>query len=640
MRFLLIVTGTTITGAITQAEEKQLKTIEKSFIQSEGDAEALAQAYATASHQIDLLTSLTELESNEAHRKMSELLQAKENEGVRHVVAEFASASDGSAPNILAARAKLDLKKIERYTHARKEERIRAQRKIEWILDQRLNPSSALEREEKVRLSTIIDTYRGFSGDENALEGAYTEASSQIDLLTNLPESERAEAHRQLSGLLEAKGNAGVRQVVAEYVNAVSHGLNPKLLKARARLVLKKIERYSYANEEERRAAQHTIESILSEGAPELPPVRKHRSASSGLGNFNTAEFEEIVIIPDVHGDAEYFIHSLWIAFKNVEPAENSVTFRQFDRALRNAAASVKFPEGRPSVLPESRLSMRGERIALVQLGDIMDRGPQSWLSYKLLASLDHVIGWKKVQLFGNHELMAYVRPGVFDLRYNIEPTDISNDEAMIQFAPGGPLMTYLINNNLLMARFGSPIDSSREYVVDPSRKADTLFVHAGLDNEWADSFKNAAGIERWEDFIDSINRMKRREFQEKPERVSKFAWEKKSPVYTRTIPEPETGDEFRGRCGELQKILEKLQVSRVIVGHTPEVKNVRRYCDSKFIVSDVAMSRGMGPGAGNPFAMVMSLDDSGSDVSALKYYYGVPGAVNQPPEISTIIDN
>ena len=383
----------------------------------------------------------------------------------------------------------------------------------------------------------------------------------------------------------------------------------------------------------EKAAARAEISELLEE--------KKAKPNTSGLGNFNTVDFEKIVIIPDVHGDAEYFIHSLWIAFMQVEPAENTVKFEQFDGALREAAASVEFPKGKPTVLPESPLSMKGERIAIVQLGDVMDRGPHSWLSYKLLASLDHVIGWKKVQLFGNHELLIYMLPGIFDLRYNQYPTDISNEEARIQFAPGGPLMKYLINNNLLMARFGAPIDSSKRYVVDPKTKADTLFVHAGLELNWVREIMRDERIKKWEDFVDSVNRAKRRDFEEKPDLTYEFAMlDPNSPVFTRTIPEAKTPDQLNKGCEDLEFVLEFLQVSRIIVGHTPESRSVRSYCHSKFIVSDVAMSRGFLSAGSHPFAMVMSLDHGGADVAALQYYHGVPGGVNRAPDVTTLIKN
>ena len=79
---------------------------------------------------------------------------------------------------------------------------------------------------------------------------------------------------------------------------------------------------------------------------------------------------------------------------------------------IKAVADTVEFPSGHPRIRPlPPTLSMLGNKVALVQLGDIMDRGPQSLYSYKILASIETAIGWKVIQLAGNHDLMIYHPP-------------------------------------------------------------------------------------------------------------------------------------------------------------------------------------------------------------------------------------
>jgi hypothetical protein len=354
-----------------------------------------------------------------------------------------------------------------------------------------------------------------------------------------------------------------------------------------------------------------------------------------GLGDYDTRDYLHLVIIPDVHGDAENFIHSLWIGFQQTEPAGHGITFPVLDKALRDAAKSVEFPEGKPKVVPVKPLSKLGRQIAFVQLGDIMDRGRQSYLSYKLLASVEAVIGWKSVQLFGNHDIMIYDPrvEGGFYLNYNKGETDMPDDLAKSLFKPGGALREYLNKNNLILARFGSPYGSGPKH-------ANTLFVHGGLPHGWLCSILPDLGIgKRFELFVDAVNKAKRRDFSETPDETGTFAWSRMSPVFSRMVSYVDTSNEIcsaEDACADLDQVLRKLNVDRIIVGHTPD-RTVRAKCNSKFIVADVTMSRGFRLG-GRPFAMVLSLSDDGSVASSLNAFYGNTGKVNDPPRVEELI--
>ena len=349
-----------------------------------------------------------------------------------------------------------------------------------------------------------------------------------------------------------------------------------------------------------------------------------------GLGNFDSKDFTHIVVIPDVHGDADFFIHSLWIAFNKIE--SEPIAELRFKNKLIAVANGVVFPSGRSNVVPDKPLSVLGKRAAIVQLGDIMDRGPQSLFSYKILASIETAIGWKLIQLFGNHELMIY-NPGAdggFDLRYNNDPTDISNEEAKKLFAPGGALRDYILSKNLIVARIGTPPDPSVQYRPNPA-SPDTLFVHANVDLKWAAYFLRS--IEKntsqksgdWLEFVSLLNSRKREEFKRQPSSTAALGNDDDGPLFTRGIPKPKYPETRERHCALLEDFMGRIHVSRVIVGHTPDSDNhtTRVFCGNKFIIADVAMSRSMSTNRdGQPYALIMNLSNGGTSISSITAHY------------------
>jgi hypothetical protein len=359
-----------------------------------------------------------------------------------------------------------------------------------------------------------------------------------------------------------------------------------------------------------------------------LVPPNKIVEPSRRSGHFDSRDFSHVVVIPDVHGDAENFIYSLWIAFQKVEPSGYEVEFPTFDRKVREVAESVEFPSGQARTIPHSRLSSLGKRVAIVQLGDIMDRGPQSLFSYKILASIETAIGWKLIQLFGNHDLMIYNPefPGGFDLRYNKKPTDISDEDAIRLFGPGGALRDYILNKGLVMARIGTPPkEDGTAYVIDP-KSPDTLFVHAGLDPRWASEFGKTNRI-GWKKMIESINQRYLQAFNDDPSAPAELANDDDGPLFTREIPnsfEDYSKRPYENNCSDLIQVLKRIRVSRIIVGHTPDPQHeTKSYCDGRFLVTDIAMSRGMCRGCtGQPYALVMTLGEGGSKIESMTSHY------------------
>ena len=374
-----------------------------------------------------------------------------------------------------------------------------------------------------------------------------------------------------------------------------------------------------------------------------------------GVGHFDSRQFSHIVTIPDVHGDAEFFIKSLWTAFEQVEPIDHGISEAVFTERITEIAETVTFPSGIPSIeqIPEP-MSRLGNRVVIVQLGDIMDRGPQSLFAYQILASIETAIGWKLIQLFGNHELLL-LNPSCraagsncnrtvrsMDISWNNDPTDIPNTNAPLGivdlFGWDGKLRNYILTNNLVMARIGTPIREG-EYSIDRKRP-DTLFVHAGLDTQWASRFLlMQRRPDDWASLIDLVNRGKREDFSTNPQISADFAWDPSSPVYVRRLSEAKIY-QLPTLCSDLEQLMTRLHVSRVIVGHTPVFEHFTRVlCDDKFFITDVAMSRSMeldqtgnAAGSGQPYALVMNLKEEGAEVESLTAHYNHPNPTEHHP--------
>jgi hypothetical protein len=82
----------------------------------------------------------------------------------------------------------------------------------------------------------------------------------------------------------------------------------------------------------------------------------------------------------------------------------------------------------------------------------------------------------------------------------------------------------------------------------------------------------------------------------------------------------------YRRNCLLLGALLQHIHVSRVIVGHTPDTEDnkTRTYCDSKFIIIDVAMSRWMSD-KGQPYALIMKFSPDGQRIESLTSHYDHP---------------
>jgi hypothetical protein len=305
----------------------------------------------------------------------------------------------------------------------------------------------------------------------------------------------------------------------------------------------------------------------------------------SSLGDFAMSDFDFIVTLPDIHGDLEYLMYSIVLAAKNTNYPNLSVSDLE-EHLISGSAASGAI--GKPG------------RTALIQLGDVINRGPGSKQCLTVLFSLEHILGWRIISLYGNHELMAFTgKDGryVSELEYEFYA---SREERAAEFSPSGTLWQNIRSHSLLMARFTSTSSLSKNI----------LFVHAGLDLEWLGDIGSELSKS-----VHGMNALAAA-FMSDPAKAEGLFGPKSSPLWTRDF---EVSSQSPDWCNnEFKTILERLNISRIVVGHCPlESKRVETRCNGSLILTDVKLSRWMGDG-GQPVAIIFK---TSSDFSIEAHY-------------------
>jgi hypothetical protein len=216
-----------------------------------------------------------------------------------------------------------------------------------------------------------------------------------------------------------------------------------------------------------------------------------------------------------------------------------------------------------------------GGDLVVVQTGDILDRGDEEDSVIRLFQRLQeeakHAGGAIHV-LNGNHELMnayhdfRYVTPDGFadfegvavvdaadSLLSSLEPDQRARAAA---FAPGGPFALVLAQRNTVV-------------IVGSS-----LFVHGGILPEHVDR-----GLDSMNDEIRAWLRAE----------APQPAWIRgdRSPVWTRLFSR-EPNVEV---CDTLSSVLDRLEVERMVVGHSIQRTGVTSFCGGRIWCIDVGMA-------------------------------------------------
>jgi hypothetical protein len=317
--------------------------------------------------------------------------------------------------------------------------------------------------------------------------------------------------------------------------------------------------------------------------------------SSLSLGNIAADTVDHIVVLPDIHGDLEFFLLSVLTAARRTNYPD--LTLSALEDLLISKGAAPN-PEGVPS------------RTIAIQLGDVANRGPGSKQCFAALYGLESILGWKLIPLYGNHELMAFTGTDdqyVHEMEYEMFGGAANR---AIEFSREGSLWRRIQSRSILVARLGGSCKSS----------VGTLFVHAGIESAWLNEVGDS--LSQSVDYLNSLTRSA----MSSPGLAIKFFAGKSSPLWTRAFEKNSRSDDW---CdGELNQILEHFKVSRIVVGHCPnQSKRVETRCGGRIILADVRMSRWMHDG-GQPMALIMTLshlesrEESESQIDSIVAHY------------------
>ena len=308
-------------------------------------------------------------------------------------------------------------------------------------------------------------------------------------------------------------------------------------------------------------------------GPPEIAGVHDPGVLLPELDDeIRSQNYDKIFVIPDVHGDLVMFVRTLWLALVNVEGRHDIISEADLSLLL----------QGQLIVNPPPLPISTSRRVAVVQLGDLMDRGPKSIECFRVMQNVARVFGWKTVSLYGNHEVMnmngeyyRYIRDDDIGGYPNLE----ARKNAV---KPGGEIHQQLVGSYLGMVRLVGPVS-------DTMGNTNTLFVHGGVTMQWLRGKNMLVDGSRGGALVRRVNAYFR-EFASTPRGVYQLETDRANPVWTRRLAYP--FERFVGCGQELTELLEVFEVSRIIVGHTPQDDYTnKQLCDGKIILADVKMS-------------------------------------------------
>ena len=220
-----------------------------------------------------------------------------------------------------------------------------------------------------------------------------------------------------------------------------------------------------------------------------------------------------------------------------------------------------------------------GGELVVVQTGDQLDRGDDEQAImdlFELLIIQAKEAGGAFHVLNGNHELMnarldlRYVTPGGFKdfedaLEVDLNATELESYEPqkrarVAAFRPGGVYAQKLARRNTVVV------------------VGDTVFAHGGVLPKHVDY-----GLERMNSEIRAWLRGELDSYEPVHQRDS--------PTWVRDF----SRDTDRDDCRRLDEMLTKLNVKRLVVGHTVQKEGITSACDQKVWRIDVGMSRHYG---------------------------------------------
>ncbi len=319
---------------------------------------------------------------------------------------------------------------------------------------------------------------------------------------------------------------------------------------------------------------------------PRVPKVDLSES------EFEANDFDRIFVMPDIHGDLFTLVRTLWMIYNEIVPLTNRETWDAFKETIAKLTP----------------MPIKNGRIALVQLGDIIDRGPFTKECIQVIMGIEELFGWKLIPLYGNHELMnfnqmasSYVHP----------EDDLQGNKRRHLFSITGPLWRRLTRKLVIAARF--------KY-----NKGGILAIHAGINMGFLNQRSRIISQTSIKETspVHSLNVFSRYVLSQAAD-LSPILQENDSPVWTRDF---ETLDEATLCNSILPPIKAHFNVNMIIVGHTPQKsRRVRVRCGGQILLADTAMSEWMGFGSANPTAVDIEISGGGDLARIRELHYVAP---------------
>lgn len=275
------------------------------------------------------------------------------------------------------------------------------------------------------------------------------------------------------------------------------------------------------------------------------------------------AMFDRIVIVPDLHGDNKKFQDVLvgtqcakWEDVTLDSIAANSVNSNDDGDGSSSSAAAQN------STAQRRELRWIAERTLLVQLGDMLDRGPDDKAVMDTMMAMQEqapLRGSRAVAILGNHEVLQI--QSLYHYAHGESAAAFGGSSQRREaLAPDGRYGRWLRGLPAIVEAW------------------DTVFVHAGLTRRVAE-----LGVAE-------VNRLVARDIDINHRKDQPFIFEEEGPVWTRLM----VTRAKKGSCGLVDECLQLVGRKRIVVGHTPMRSGPRLMCDDKILAADVGLSRWM----------------------------------------------
>ena len=308
--------------------------------------------------------------------------------------------------------------------------------------------------------------------------------------------------------------------------------------------------------------------------------------------NIDATTLSKIIVISDLHGDYEHGVSSLCIGIRNTIRPELDCNEFFIEVNARLMGIMSTGESLHPAIFVEPR-------VLVVQMGDLVDRGPQSRKLYLLFDRMKAIVGIDCVALMGNHELIQHLdSENNFPAYYEPEVREkVYGETAESRFAEfrSGPIWDLIFTNHVAAIKIGT-----------------TLFVHGGMEMTWLHRISDEIGDLFTADGtvdVDRLNYVVRHIMATHgPDSVDDFLGIG-SPMWSRELTTSVENDHLCTLV--LGPLLETFQVDRIIVGHTPQQDGLAKTrCEGRVVLTDVAISRWMRPSNNaQPSAVVLDLD-------------------------------